>query len=102
MSRSRKPASARSAKARSSRRWSLLRRHARELARPGDRAFEIEPERAHGRYQREAGEEIEPGGKASGIGFDPADGTRAEEAAEIADAVDPGDAGRRRTAGQDH
>src|SRR5580700_10262722 len=65
----------------------LLRRHARELARPGDGAFEIEPERAHGRHQSETSEEIEPGGKASGIIFDPADGTRAEEAAEIADAV---------------
>src|SRR5580704_19165512 len=77
-------------------RWrcaALLRRHAGELPGPSDRTFEIQPQRAHRRHHREAGEEIEPGGKASSIGLDPADGTRAEEAAEIADAVDPGDAG---------
>src|SRR5580692_10341854 len=66
------------------------------------RALERETERRYCRQQGEASEHVEPAGKAAGVLLGPSNRRRADKAAEIADAIDPGDAGCRGTAGQDH
>ena len=53
------------------------------------------------RNRREAGERIKAAGKTAAIVFRPTHGRGPEEAAEIADPVDSGNAGSRRSAGQE-
>src|SRR6516225_7415761 len=63
----------------------------------------MQPKRRYRRRQdRESRKHVKPAGEAAGIVLDPADHGGAEETAEIAERVYPGDAGSCGGAGQEH
>src|SRR6185312_7256153 len=80
-------------------RWSELGIAARARRDVGDVQEKGAYQRRHQRQQREA---VEAAGEAAGRVLHEADPPRPEEAAEIAERVDPGDAGGERRAAQEH
>ena len=81
------------------REFALFRRDAGHLL--ADRIGNAQLQRGNdGRHQGKAGQRIKSAGEAAGIVLRPTDHRRPEEAAEIADGIDPGDSGAAAVSGQ--
>src|SRR5437588_8871471 len=82
--------------------YALFRRQACHFL-PGGRIGNAQPQRRHDRgKQRETGKRIKAAGEATAVILCPADHAWAEETAEIADRIDPGDSGCCGGPGQNH